>query len=237
MKRVAIVQSCYIPWKGYFDIIDAVDEFILYDEVQYTKRDWRNRNLIKTQQGLKWLTIPVKVKGRFTQKISETVIDSPDWVEKHLDAIKYSYSEASSFGHEFGYIEKLYESCLEERSLSRINKKIIVEIAGWLRLKTVIADSRSYSLKGDRTERLVNVCRQARADVYVSGPSAKAYLDVSKFETQGILVKWMNYNGYPEYPQLYTPPFVHEVTILDLLLNVGFDNARHYMLNAVGNSL
>lgn len=77
MKKVAIVQSNYIPWRGYFDLIAFVDEFIIYDDMQYTKRDWRNRNRIKTSQGLQWITVPVQVKGRFHQKIRETLIDGP----------------------------------------------------------------------------------------------------------------------------------------------------------------
>ncbi|MFW5835685.1 MAG: WbqC family protein, partial [bacterium] len=96
-KKIAILQSNYIPWKGYFDIINYVDEFIVYDDAQYTRRDWRNRNLIKTPRGLKWLTIPVEVKGKYTQTIYETKIADKNWAEKHWKSIRHNYNEADCF--------------------------------------------------------------------------------------------------------------------------------------------
>jgi len=97
MKKVAILQSNYIPWKGYFDMIGLVDEFILYDDMQYTRRDWRNRNKIKTPNGLAWLTIPVEVKGKYFQKINETIISEPQWAKDHWATIKQFYSKARFF--------------------------------------------------------------------------------------------------------------------------------------------
>src|SRR6056297_2335313 len=103
-KKVAIIQSSYIPWKGYFDIINSVDEFIIYDNVQYTRRDWRNRNLIKTPNGLKWLTIPVAVKGRYYQAIRDTKVSDKDWPNIHWKSIKHHYSKAPCFNY---YAERL----------------------------------------------------------------------------------------------------------------------------------
>ena len=97
MKKLAIVQSNYIPWKGYFDMINMVDEFILYDDCQFTKRDWRNRNKIKTPNGSQWLTIPVDVKGKYQQKIKDTVVSDPEWSKKHWTAITHNYCKASFF--------------------------------------------------------------------------------------------------------------------------------------------
>src|SRR5438046_4323553 len=93
-RKAAIVQSNYIPWKGYFDLIRRVDEFILYDDVQYTRRDWRNRNLIKTPQGLRWLTIPVEVKGKYYQSIRDTKIADPVWAASHWQTIVHNYGRA-----------------------------------------------------------------------------------------------------------------------------------------------
>ena len=97
MKKIAISQSNYIPWKGYFDLINSVDEFILYDDMQYTKRDWRNRNKIKTPQGLQWLTIPVHTKAKYYQKISEVMISDKDWATEHWQKIKQNYFKAKFF--------------------------------------------------------------------------------------------------------------------------------------------
>ena len=97
IKKVAIIQSNYVPWKGYFDIINKVDEFILYDDVQYTRRDWRNRNKIKTPNGLHWLTIPVEVKGKYNQKIKDTIISEFNWTKKHWNAIKFNYANSKYF--------------------------------------------------------------------------------------------------------------------------------------------
>src|ERR1700754_2429408 len=96
-KRVAIVQSNYIPWKGYFDLIAAVDEFILYDDMQYTRRDWRNRNQIKTPLGVQWMTVPVQVKGKYYQKIKDTEIDGIDWAEAHWRLLAQNYRRAAHF--------------------------------------------------------------------------------------------------------------------------------------------
>ncbi|MFC1511846.1 WbqC family protein [Candidatus Latescibacterota bacterium] len=232
MKRVAILQSCYIPWKGYFDIIGSVDEFVLYDEVQYTKQDWRNRNRIKTPRGLRWLTIPVKSKGRFAQKISDTIIDSPDWAKRHLDTIIHYYASAPHFQPMIDDLRALYETVREKQYLSEVNRHFLVSIAAWLGLTTVITDSKDYELIGDRNERLVNICLQAGATEYLCGTAAKTYLDVARFNDAGITVRWMDYRGYREYSQLYSPPFVHEVSILDLLLNVGREHAGEYLLSS-----
>src|SRR5712692_7324529 len=123
-KRVAIVQSNYIPWKGYFDIINQVDEFILYDDRQYTRRDWRNRNLIKTPNGLLWLTIPVRVKGRYEQRIDETTISDPEWAQRHWKSISHTYTSAPYFDHLRDDFAALYAASIEEH-LSAVNRRFL----------------------------------------------------------------------------------------------------------------
>ena len=115
MKKVAILQSNYIPWKGYFDIINMVDEFILYDDMQYTRRDWRNRNKIKTREGTQWLTIPVENKGKFFQKINETKVVNHEWVDNHWKSIKYSYSKRAKYKKYEKKICEIYEDCKQEK--------------------------------------------------------------------------------------------------------------------------
>ena len=217
MKKISISQSNYIPWKGYFDLINRIDEFIIYDDAQYTRRDWRNRNKIKTPQGLKWLTIPVDVKGKYFQKINETKISDKNWANKHWQQIKQNYAKAKNFKKYKDIFEELYLSCKEEY-LSEINHKFIITINQILGIKTKIIFSSEFKIYGDQTEKLINICKQCNATVYISGPAAKSYFNEQLANKENIQVKWMNYENYKEYEQLH-PPFEHGVTILDLILN------------------
>jgi hypothetical protein len=230
-KRVAIVQSCYIPWKGYFDLVNGVDEFILYDDLQYTRRDWRNRNRIKTPDGSAWLTIPVKVKGRYHQKIRDTVVHDPKWPDRHWKSICLNYSRAPYFEATRPAFQKLYEESVAETHLSRINFRFLRAITDMIGIRTRITWSMDYDLIGTRNERLIHLCSQAGASEYLTGPSAKSYLDEALFQEHGISVRWMDYSGYPEYGQLFTPPFIHEVSIIDLILNEGPERSKKYMLS------
>jgi len=226
VKKVAILQSNYIPWKGYFDLINMVDEFILYDDMQYTRRDWRNRNKIKTPQGLKWLTIPVDVKGKYFQKINETKVSDRGWANKHWQQIKQNYSKAKYFKEYSNIFKDLYLNNSEEL-LSVVNYKFIVAINKILGIETKIRWSSDFDLVDGQTEKLLGVCKDCNADVYISGPAAKDYLDESLFDNEGIAVEWMSYDGYEEYHQLYDK-FSHGVTILDLIFNEG-SSAMKYM--------
>jgi len=225
-KTIAVVQSNYIPWRGYFDLINSVDEFILYDDVQYTIRDWRNRNIIKTSSGPLWLTIPVEVKGKYFQKIKDTRISDSTWRRRHWATIVHSYSRAKYFPVQKELFEELYLQA-DDKLLSHINYRFIVAICRILGIRTTISWSMDYDLIGDKTERLVHLCQQAGATAYVSGPSAKAYLNEGLFRSEGIAVSYMDYSGYREYPQLY-PPFQSQVSIVDLIFNEG-PQATDYM--------
>ena len=228
MKKVAILQSNYIPWKGYFDIIGMVDEFIFYDEMQYTKNDWRNRNIIKTEQGLKWLTIPVKNSNRLSneQKISDTLIFDKRWNRKHWETIKNAYRKSPFFNNYKDVFEDLYLGKEEDR-LVDVNYKFIYAICNLLGIKTKISFDKDYGLIDGKTERLINLVQKANGTEYLSGPAAKDYIQESLFKEAGIKLSWMDYSNYPEYSQLY-PPFEHGVSILDLLFNCG-DEAKKYM--------
>lgn len=226
MKRIAILQSNYIPWKGYFDLINSVDEFVIYDDMQYTRRDWRNRNKIKTPDGTKWLSIPVEVSGKYLQKISETVVSDRTWAITHWKTIRQFYSRARYFGEYRQVFEDFYFNT-QERYLSLINLRLIELINSILGIETKISLSSSFDLIDGRTERLLGICQQLGANAYLSGPSAKGYFDEALAEKIGIKVEWMDYSGYPEYHQLYRP-FDHEVSILDLIFNEG-PHATTYM--------
>lgn len=218
--RVAIVQSNYIPWKGYFDMIDRVDRFILYDDMQYTKRDWRNRNRIKTPDGPQWLSIPVSVKGKYFQAIKETEISDRTWALKHWKAIAQNYAKAPHFAAYAERIEALYGRAGELTHLSAVNHLFITAICELLGIQTTIEWSMAYTVVEGKTERLVSLCQQAGASRYLSGPAARDYLDEAQFAAAGIAVEWMDYSGYPVYEQVH-PPFEHGVTVLDVLFHTG----------------
>lgn len=228
-KRVAIVQSNYIPWKGYFDMIASVDEFILYDDMQYTRRDWRNRNQIRTPQGVQWLTVPVRVKGKYLQKIRETEIDGTAWAQEHWKALSQNYRRAPHFAAVAAWLEPLYVGT-EFALLSDLNRAFIEAICGYLGIRTRLSNSWDYPLAEGKSERLADLCVRAGATEYVSGPAAKDYIDEAVFRDRKLSLQWFDYSGYPEYPQLWDAPFTHGVTVLDLLFNCG-PEAVQYMKN------
>lgn len=225
-KKLAIVQSNYIPWKGYFDLINSVNEFILFDDMQYTRRSWRNRNKIKTRDGVRWLTIPVAVKGRYYQKIIDTRISDPRWGEKHFNTIRHSYARAPYFRQYEDLFAELYLNC-NLVYLSEINYRFLSAICDLLGIRTRLSWSSNYRIIQGKTERIVDLCKQAGASCYVTGPAAEAYLDEELFAREGITLTYMHYSEYAEYPQLF-PPFEHAVSFIDLLFNTG-SKATHYM--------
>jgi hypothetical protein len=226
-KTLAVVQSNYIPWKGYFDLIAAADEFVLFDNVQYTRRDWRNRNQIKTAQGTVWLTIPVCVKGNYEQPINETRIADRSWAAKHWKTIRHAYARAPHFERYAAWLENLYGDAAALARLSEVNHLFLTSLCAALQIDTPIKWSTDYRLEAGRTERLIGLCEQADADHYLSGPTARGYLDVDAFAANGIRVTFFDYSGYPEYRQLHGP-FTQAVSVIDLLLNEG-PAARSFM--------
>ncbi len=224
MTRIAILQSNYIPWKGYFDLIASVDAFLFYDEVQYTKNDWRNRNRIKTPQGTQWLTIPVG--DAIHRRIDAVAIREAGCGDAHWRRLAANYARAAHFRAVAAWLEPLYRD-RPWTHLSTVNRRLVAAICEFLDIRTTLGDTTDHAATGDRNDRLLSICRAAGADVYVSGPAARSYLDVDAFAAAGIAVEWMDYRGYPEYRQLWGP-FVHEVSIVDLLFNCGID-ARHAM--------
>ena len=218
MRKVAVIQSNYIPWKGYFDIIHDVDVFVFYDDVQYTKNDWRNRNKIKTNQGLRWLTIPVGSQDN--RLICEVELTNIIWARKHWATIKQSYSKAPYFTQYQSFFEYVYNEA-KWSSLSELNQFLIRTISSeFLGIKTEFRDSRETCPIGEKLDRLLDLLKKMSATLYLSGPTARGYIDEQRFVEAGIELVYKDYSGYPEYPQLF-PPFEHQVSILDVLFNCG----------------
>ncbi len=224
--KIAISQSNYIPWKGYFDNIAQVDIFVLYDDMQYTKRDWRNRNKIKTAQGLKWLSIPVQVKGKFYQKINETLISDPDWNKKHLDSLLQNYRTAKCFKEVEPFIRTLYTSCTG-KTISEVNTHFLKTICTFLDIDTTFIHSSDFELAEEKTQRLVDLCKDLDGTEYYTGPAAKNYMDEDAFLKEDIQVKYYDYSDYKTYDQIFDG-FEHQVTILDLIFSEG-KNAKSFL--------
>ena len=218
MKKVAVIQSSYIPWKGYFDIMRDVDLFVVGTHFKYTRCDWRNRNRIKTPQGTLWLTVPV---GHQAEKmIREVVISGAEWASRHWRNIEQYYGRAPYFRRYRDFFRDVYLGRRWE-NLSELNFHLITRIAhDFLGIRTGIIDSAGVNVVGTKLDGLLDLLRKVGADLYVSGPRAKAYIDEQRFHDEGIGLVYKDYAGYPEYPQFF-PPFIHEVSIVDMLFHLG----------------
>lgn len=224
-RTVVITQSNYLPWRGYFDLIRQADELILLDCVQYTRRDWRNRNRIKTASGLSWLTVPVEVKGLYHQAIDEARVAHRGWSAAHRRAIELAYGRAPHFHDGFAWLDDLLADLADELSLSRINEALLRALCARLGIATPIRRctdvlERETLRRMDATTRLVDLAAAVGATHYLSGSAAQRYLNVAAFTRRGIQVEWMSYESYPDYPQLWGR-FEPTVSVIDLLLNAG----------------
>jgi hypothetical protein len=206
-----------------------VDAFILLDDVQYTKRDWRNRNRLKTPQGATWLSIPVAVKGKYVQSIAETQVSDAGWNAEHWKRIRHWYARAPHYSEGADWLEELYLGC-SETYLSRINLRFLAGICARMGIDTPITWSMDYPHATEKNQQLIDLCKAVGGTHYLSGPSAQGYVDEAAFAEAGIAVEWMDYSGYAEHRQMH-PPFDHYVSILDLILNEGPD-ARRFLKSA-----
>jgi len=226
--NVVILQPSYIPWRGYFDQIRRADLFIFYDDVQYDKHGWRNRNQIKTSQGKQWLTVPVHSKG-VTEgiPIKDIRIDwSKSWPKKHLNALTFAYAKAPFFASFAPWLASVYER--KDEFLADFTVNTTVELAGMLGITDTkfMHSSELQGIHGQKTDRLIHILQRVGATHYLSGPSARDYIEAEKFDQAGITLEFIQYD-YPEYPQLH-PPYDPFVTILDLLFMVGEDAGAYF---------
>lgn len=226
--KVVILQSNYIPWKGYFDLINDADLFVFYDEVQYTKNDWRNRNRIYTKNGLQWLTIPIGLEA-VKQKISDVKISDHKWQLQHHKTISMGYARAPYKDQLESLLEEAYIHTQWEK-LVDLNRFLTRRISSMIGIHTEFRDSKDFNLEGDRVERLINLLKQVGATEYISGPAAKDYLSSHEhlFSKNNIHLTYKDYKGYPEYKQL-SEPFENAVSIIDLIANVEINQIKNYI--------
>lgn len=224
--NVVILQPSYVPWRGYFHQIQKADIFVFYDCVQYDKHGWRNRNIIKTPQGDQWITVPVSTKGSVSGRtpIHEIpIIWNTTWTEKHVRALQMNYAKAPFFKRYKPLLEEIFSR--HDKMLSDFTCASTERLARELGIKhTQFMRSSTLPAEGTKTDRLLSILKHLGATHYISGPSARDYMEQEKFIAAGISVEYMTYD-YPEYPQLHGG-FLPNVTVLDLLFNVGEDASQ-----------
>lgn len=223
MKRVAILQPNFLPWRGYFDIINQVDEFVIYDDVKYTKQDWRNRNRVKTPGGPTWITVPVE-SGATSKLICDVAISDRYEPENIKKTIQMAYSKAPFFSHYFDSLCSILDR--ETSSLIDLDVALIRYVNQAMKIDTQLSFSTEIEAAGHKTERLINLLKKCGATHYLSGPAARDYIDSVLFEQNEIVLEYMSYN-YPPYPQLWGA-FEPYVSVIDLLFNVGPDSIRYF---------
>lgn len=220
--RVGVIQSCYIPWRGYFDFIASVDLFVFHDDLQYTKGDWRNRNRIKTPQGSTWLTVPV-CYHKTSQLICETLINSStNWRRDHLNQLRANYGKSRYFENVLQILGDIGEAA--DLTISQLNIRLIRAICTYLEISTPLILSSELNLEGTKTDRLIHIMNATGGKTYLSGPSAEGYLDKTLFKQHDIKLEYKSYD-YDSYPQLWGE-FEGAVTVLDLIANCGPESKK-----------
>jgi len=222
-KTLVVLQPGYLPWLGYFDQLRRADVFAHYDDVQFDKHGWRNRNRIKTPSGPLWLTVPVRHHGQGKPNVNEITIDgTSNWVKKHAASLRQYYAKAP---HVKRYLPEL-EDLLHRPwpNLAELDIAVVAVMARWLQLAPSVVRTSELGIGGEQSERLVALCRHFGATRYLSGDAAVEYLDVALFARHGIEVEWQRYQ-HPVYPQQHGA-FVPYLSAIDLLFNCGDDSAR-----------
>ena len=230
---LAVLQPGYLPWLGFFDQMRRADVFIYYDDVQFDKHGWRNRNRIKSTKGEPhWLTVPVRVNS-LSQRIVDTEIDNRQpWARKHIGTIRQFYGKAPFLN---SYLPEFEELIAGRRwdSLVDLDIAVVGLMCGWLKLKPPAIRSSQLEIAGERSSRLVELCVHFGAQHYLSGDAAQNYLDLKSFADRGIEVIWQNYQ-HPTYPQLHGT-FVSHLSVLDLILNCGDNSSSIIAQGSQGN--
>jgi hypothetical protein len=221
---VVVLQPSYLPWLGYFDQMRRADVFVFYDDVQYDRDGWRNRNRIRTRQGWQWLTVPVMLKGRFGSLIGEIEIDNrSDWARKHLLSLEQSYARAPYLDSTYSALHAILSRGWEK--LVDLNLALVTTLAEALGLRPTFKRSSELEAKGNQSQRLVAMCRELGADRYLTGDAASRYLDPALFAEAEIAVDYQNYR-HPVYPQLHGE-FIPYLSVVDLIFNCGPESPRY----------
>jgi hypothetical protein len=235
LKRVTLLQSNYLPWRGYFDFMAKCDEFIIYDSRQYTVNDWRNRNQVKTRDGVRWITVPVITKGRFGQRITDAEVVDHKWIKSHLATVAAALGKAEFGKQTLEVLDECYELSVKTRSLHEINVGFLEAIHTALGLECRLTDDSVYGIDEisdlSPSAKVAELVQRAGGTRYLTGPRGLDYLDLADFATRGIAVDVLDYSTLGPYPQLFGE-FVDHMSVIDLLANAG-PKAASYLTSTV----
>jgi len=222
MMKVAIMQPTYLPWSGYFGLMNYVDIFVILDDVQFAKRSWQQRNQIKTNQGPKWLTLPIISKGLREQKINQTEIDcASNFHQSHRKAIEHNYSKSTFFDSTYPELMPLINN--QQKLLTELTIPIISLIKQYLEIRTKLVFSSQLSCSGKKADLLANICKKVDASLYISPPGSRDYLDSSTaFINNEIPIKYYTFE-HPFYRQLHGE-FTPYMSVIDMIFNIGKDS-------------
>lgn len=223
MSSVVITQSNYIPWRGWFAMARTSSALVFLDDVQYTRRDWRNRNLIAGPSGAKWLTIPTASAGNYKSKICEIECIDSSWIDSHLSRLDNAYMEYAHYREFRGDLRSAYEGLGNLKSLSQINQKLTSWLMTILKVNLSVYNSKDFVSSGTKTERLVGICLKLHANEYITGPAAKSYLDENLFNENSINVTWIDYSNLPAIS--VSTPGLQELSIIHVIATRGVDEA------------
>jgi len=216
MKKISIHQPGFMPWLGFFKKIMYSDIFVFLDNVQYVKKQWHNRNKIRTENGSKWISIPVH--ARFGMNINEVKIDySKNWNDEHLELIKRCYGKSKFFETYFSKIETILSK--KTSLLLDLNLDLIKLMMDTFEIKTKTVKSSELDVLTSGSTRILDICKKLDADVYLSGITGKTYVKEEDFEKSNIKIEYQNFK-HPTYPQVYQP-FIPNMAAIDLLFNEG----------------
>lgn len=217
-KRIAIMQPGYLPWLGFFELMQNCDLFVLLDDVPYTKKDWRNRNRIRTKEGWKWLSVPVRHKDRSGQLIKDVEIDNGKrWKKEHLNALYFNYHKAKYFTDYFSRLRNIYERAFD--NLCILDCEIILYLRDQLKISTECITSSSLNIKSSKNKKILEICKILEAEELYDSKASAEFIDTALFEREDIRVEFQDY-GHPVYHQVFDP-FIPYMSVLDLLFNCG----------------
>jgi hypothetical protein len=225
--RISIIQSNYLPWKGYFDLIASSDLFVVYDSAQFTKNDWRNRNRIMTKEGPVWLSLPIATAGRSGQSIRDARLADTRRLQRHALTLDQTYGKLAGFQEIRAPLMTAFEQLRSCELLHDINVTLLRCLARCLGLSVeFIQDTDVPRESANPTQRIVDICTFFGATSYLTGPAGLSYLELERFMRRGIAVDVIEYDHYSEYPQRGFAPFMHGVSVVDLIANTSISVAR-----------
>lgn len=228
---LTIHQPEHLPWSGYYHKMNMADTYLLYDDVQFEKNNFQNRNRIMGTNGVQWINVPINLSGHTKDKINEITIangSNPKWAKKYLTTLRYSYSKHPYFDDYMPFFDELYSR--QHENLCSLNIEIIKYFAKLLQIEPRFEMSSNVEREGSKSDQILSICKNMNADTYIAGPSGRDYLNEKSFFDAGIKIIYQEYK-HPKYEQYKRDNFTPYLSVIDMLFNVGAEHARELIVN------